>query len=48
MLFKNEIINMKKMKNGENENIVKLIEDYEKEGEIGIIMELVHSLFTPL
>ena len=40
MLFKNEIINMKKMKNGENENIVKLIEDYEKEGEIGIIMEL--------
>ena len=40
MLFKNEIINMKKMKNEENENIVKLIEDYEKEGEIGIIMEL--------
>ena len=29
MLFKNEIINMKKMKNGENENIVKLTDfDY--------------------
>jgi len=43
LLFKNEIINMKKMKNEkneENENIVKLIEDYEEEGEIGIIMEL--------
>ena len=40
LLFKNEIINMKKMKNEENENIVKLIEDYEEKEEIGIIMEL--------